>query len=709
MSPNDKTEEKVAFPVNGQAGKGHERRHGGLPDDMLCGIGPFQSDCLQTCARMGCFVFAYSACGLMTSILSMYIVSQITTIEKQYGLSSSQSGFLLSCNDIGYLLTTLFASYFARKLHIPRTLWICVVFYGVAGIVCSLPFFISKDFVFEQAELLSKMVPSNRSVGNTSILNFTMSQKSPLCNKEQNDPAGTGIAYAVRLSNTTDCDIQGAETSFGVGEPNKYTQVAMTFIAIGMIIQGLAKAPRYPFITTYVDDNVKKKNTAMYMGIISGVGIFGPAVAFAVGGIFSKQYVTLEDVPISPRHPAWIGAWWLGFIVFGIIAIFVSFPLVCFPKRMRPRLPEHKHPKTDSIKQSLLGFFKSIFRLVCNTVYAPLVVSSCVQLFAIAGTLAFSAKFLETQFFIPAWKANLLLGVMYILAASAGTVVGGFVVTKRKLSPLACVKMILLVCCLSLIQNCLGYVFGCTNEDITGFNVKSNFVNESNAACSSICGCDSDTYFPVCGSDGRSYMSPCHAGCQQQDKMIFKDCACVGDNTTATPGLCETSCAMLYPYLVNSIFGAFLGTLGMMPGFIVMIRSVSELDKSMAVGFSSLLTTLCGWFAGPVAFGRLVDTACVIWSASCSGTGACALYDNDDFRVKKCTFELVPKLLAISLNVVVFFQARKKMDWTLDKPEEAENEDELDVGQAMIKGQDAEMATFPDEWKPEPIFKGNSK
>ena len=34
-----------------------------------------------------------------------------------------------------------------------------------------------------------------------------------------------------------------------------------------MIIQGLAKAPRNPFITTYVDDNVKKKNTAMYMGM----------------------------------------------------------------------------------------------------------------------------------------------------------------------------------------------------------------------------------------------------------------------------------------------------------------------------------------------------------------------------------------------------------------------------------------------------------
>ncbi|XP_053376208.1 solute carrier organic anion transporter family member 2B1-like [Mercenaria mercenaria] len=698
MAPNGKTEESVAFPVNGDAKHVHHRHHEGLPEDMLCGIGPFKFQFLQRCARMGSFVGAYSICGLMTSILSMYIVSQITTIEKQYGLSSSQSGFLLSCNDIGFLVTTLFASYFARKLHIPRTLWFCVILYGVAGIVCSLPYFVSKDFVFEQSAQLSKTVPKRGS--NSSWLSFSMSKKSPMCKMEMDTSAGTG--YAVIVSNTSKCDIQGAETSFGVGEPNEYTKVAMTFIAIGMIIQGLAKAPRYPFITTYVDDNVKKKNTAMYMGIISGIGIFGPAIAFGVGGVFSRQYVTLEDVPISPRHPAWIGAWWLGFIVFGVLAIFLSFPLLCYPKRMRSRKIEHKQPKAGSLKQSILGFFKSIFRLVCNPVYMLLVVSNCVALFAVAGMLAFSAKYLETQFFIPAWKANMLLGVMNIVAASAGTVIGGFIVTKRKLSPLSCVKMLLLVGCLALVQNCLGYVFGCGNADISGFNVPSQTVDGTNATCSAICGCDAHTFFPVCASNNQNYMSPCHAGCQYQDKVMFEDCACAGQNATAMPGLCETSCVMLYPYLVNNIFGAFLATLGMMPGFIVMLRSVSELDKSLAVGFTSLLSTICGWFAGPVVFGSIVDTACIIWSASCSGQGACALYDNVDLRIKKHTFEIVPKVITILLQLLVFLKARRKMDWSVDKPEADE---EMDAEKSMMAEQE-EMNTFPKDWKPEPIFKG---
>ena len=229
MEADDKTDEADALPVNGNTRKGHHKHHEGLPDDMLCGIGPFRTQCLQSCARMGSFVGAYSICGLMTSILSIYIVSQITTIEKQYGLSSSQSGFLLSCNDIGYLMTTLFASYFARKVHIPRCIWVTVVLYGVAGILCCLPYFISKDLVLEQAAQLTNIKTNNLNVPNFTMNSFTIDRKSPLCNLAKDTSVGTG--YAVIVSNTSQCDVQG--TSFGVGEPNKYTNVAITFIAIG--------------------------------------------------------------------------------------------------------------------------------------------------------------------------------------------------------------------------------------------------------------------------------------------------------------------------------------------------------------------------------------------------------------------------------------------------------------------------------------------
>nr|KAG5702563.1 hypothetical protein BaRGS_003723 [Batillaria attramentaria] len=41
--------------------------------------------------------------------------------------------------------------------------------------------------------------------------------------------------------------------------------VAMVIIFIGMVIQGVAKAPRAPFSTAFIDDNVEKTKTGFYV------------------------------------------------------------------------------------------------------------------------------------------------------------------------------------------------------------------------------------------------------------------------------------------------------------------------------------------------------------------------------------------------------------------------------------------------------------
>ena len=42
--------------------------------------------------------------------------------------------------------------------------------------------------------------------------------------------------------------------------------MAFSLIAIGMVLQGIGKSPRYPFVTLYIDDTVEKRETGFYMG-----------------------------------------------------------------------------------------------------------------------------------------------------------------------------------------------------------------------------------------------------------------------------------------------------------------------------------------------------------------------------------------------------------------------------------------------------------
>ncbi|KAK3581443.1 hypothetical protein CHS0354_031765 [Potamilus streckersoni] len=62
------------------------------------------------------FSIIYGLSSTFTQIGSTYILSQITTIEKTFGLTSASSGLMVSANDIGFSVTILVASHFLQSL-----------------------------------------------------------------------------------------------------------------------------------------------------------------------------------------------------------------------------------------------------------------------------------------------------------------------------------------------------------------------------------------------------------------------------------------------------------------------------------------------------------------------------------------------------------------------------------------------------------------
>ena len=216
--------------------------------DRECGIGCFRPRFMQCCASIAAFIAAYCPPALLTSALVVYIASQVTTLERYYGFTSSQSGFLMSCNDIGYLLTTLFVSFLARKVHIPRTLSWSTVLYGIAGIICALAYFALPGRKLNVTESPVKFGMKNETLGNP----------MPSFNKE--------FSQMCTESNKSVVSCDDDSTQDKIGAPTEYTTSALAIVGIGMILQGFAKSPRQPYIVTYIDDNVPKQKTSCYLG-----------------------------------------------------------------------------------------------------------------------------------------------------------------------------------------------------------------------------------------------------------------------------------------------------------------------------------------------------------------------------------------------------------------------------------------------------------
>ncbi|XP_035828567.1 solute carrier organic anion transporter family member 2A1 [Aplysia californica] len=652
---------KAFLPVNGAKDVVSDPDTKQIPEDdedpgtdMSCGLGGCRPKALQNCRNMACFAASFSVAGIVTSALNVYVNSQITTLEKHFNFSSSVSGFLMSCNDLGYLITTLFMSYYARRLHIPRALALSTIVYGVSGLFCTIAFFGSRD-----------QIPTPPQAENGATSQAPPRSPSQMC------LAGNSSSLGAMSQNATCEELAKRVDTFEVSEG--WRTAAVVIIAIGMMIQGIAKSPRQSFLGTYVDDNVPKTKSTLYLGTMVGLSIFGPALAFTLGGVFTKIYITLEETSLTPRDPRWLGAWWLGFLLFGAMGLISGIPLVFFPKRLRRQREleaiETKQRRERGGKPRLAhdvkSFFRSLCRILCSPVYTCMMVAVGVNLMGVSGMLAFMPKYLETQFSIPAWKANILLGAVNVFAASLGTVLGGCLTSRLKLSPVSCLKFIITSMLVSTAIISLGFWLGCDQPVINMGQTEQSSGDVSPNMCTENCFCDEKNYFPTCGADGRNYFSPCHAGCSSMDgAMTFTNCSCLSENVTesqsgrAQAGLCEPECNTLYPYTIVTFLGAFATTTVIMPGFIVTVRSVTEADKPLAIGLSAFGGTLIGWFPGPVIFGAITDSTCLLWKTTCSGAfGACALYDIDVMRYRYHGMQMGLRAVTISLQTIALLYA----------------------------------------------------
>ncbi|XP_004589947.2 solute carrier organic anion transporter family member 2B1 isoform X1 [Ochotona princeps] len=629
------------------------------------------------------FVLCHSLLQLAQLMVSSYLKSSISTVEKRFGLSSQTSGLLAAFNEVGNTTLIVFVSYFGSRVHRPRLIGCGAVLVTLAGLLMTLPHFLSEPYRYEHSN------PENTS----------QDFKPSLC-------LPTMPAPALASSN---------------GTCSSYTETRhLTMVGIMLTAQtllGVGGVPIQPFGISYIDDFAHHSNSPLYLGILFAVTMMGPSMSFGLGSLMLRLYVDIDRMPegginLTQKDPRWVGAWWLGFLISAGAVALAAIPYFFFPREM-PKEKDELHfrrkasaatassasqdedspaeqgpgetqKKQDGLAQiapdlTILQFIRVFPRVLLRTLRHPiflLVVLSqvCMSCMA-AGMATFLPKFLERQFSITASYANLLIGSLAMPLVIVGIVVGGVLVKRLHMGPLRCGLLCLLSAVLGMLLSLPLFFTGCSNHHIAGIIHQSATQPEPALfpGCMELCSCPADDFNPVCDASTHvEYLTPCHAGCtshvvkeaRERSQVLYTNCSCVPGDHPVLGGSCESPCSSLVlPFMFLVSLSAAVFSITHTPSFMLILRGVKKEDKTLAVGIQFMLLRVLAWMPSPVIHGSAIDTTCVHWAVSCGRRAVCRYYNHDLLRTRFVGLQFFFKagsLICFALVVAILRQQDKE-------------------------------------------------
>ncbi|KAM6162086.1 solute carrier organic anion transporter family member 1C1 isoform 1-T1 [Erethizon dorsatum] len=451
---------------------------------------------------------------------------------------------------------------------------------------------------------------------------------------------------------------------------------------------------------------VQKSQSKISDGCVQTVAIIGPIFGFLLGSLCAKLYVdigfvNLDHVTITPKDPQWVGAWWLGYLIAGIVSLLAAVPFWCLPRSL-PR-PQSKEDCNSSEKSKFIvddhmkcqthagekakimemarDFLPSLRSLLGNPVYFLYLCASTVQFNSLFGMVTYKPKYIEQQYGQSSSKANFVIGLINIPAVALGIFSGGIVMKKFRLSMCGAAKLYLGSSVFGYLLFLSLFALGCENSDVAGLTVSYQGTKPVSyheralfSDCNSRCKCSETNWEPMCGENGITYASACFAGCQTSNmsgkNIIFYNCTCVGiaaskyGNFSGMVGRCQkdNGCSKMFLYfLVISVITSYTLSLGGIPGYILLLRCIKPQLKSFALGIYTLAIRVLAGIPAPVYFGVLIDTSCLKWGFKrCGSRGSCRLYDSHAFRYIYLGLTMILGTLSIFLSIVVLLTLKKK-------------------------------------------------
>ncbi|OUC48787.1 sodium-independent organic anion transporter [Trichinella nativa] len=539
------------------------------------------------------------------------VPNSITTLESRFQLSSSQSGLFSSAYDIAVLVVLLPVCHFGDKGHKGKWLSLGMLVMAFGSLICTLPHFISEPYEYSEGEQFE------------------------ICRKNHS----TASLFNVK-----------SDEIF-----NKNAQPYFFYILLlGQVMHGIGAAPLYTLGVAYLDENVSQKMSPVYLGIYFAFATLGPALGFIIGGMLLNingdiDKITQDKISIKPDHPSWYGAWWIGFLITGMLSFLVSFPLNA-QKYKNTRVNEANQHSIGSAAATLhfTGQIKDLPKLCLvllkNFTYLLLVLRDVINSFLMNAFITFMPKIFQNAFSITAGSIVVPVGVL-------GNILGGYVIKWRKLR---CRQTILLCTILEAIGTVLTFSFliKCYRIKLAGIDSAYNQSSSDGILqmCNEECGC-SNTYNPVC----------------DEALGIWQSCSCTVDyknNTLASSvvqGACLQSCTVMYLFFVCFAFQIFVIFLSAMPSQQSMLRCVTFEQRTLALGVDYIFVRALGSVPGPILFGYILDAACEIWQGK-KNDESCIWYNSFKLSTSTFIFGFLLKLFSTILLALAWKVYRSPAD-----------------------------------------------
>ncbi|XP_013872572.1 solute carrier organic anion transporter family member 1C1-like [Austrofundulus limnaeus] len=375
-----------------------------------------------------------------------------------------------------------------------------------------------------------------------------------------------------------------------------------------------------PLGILYIDDYAEFENSALYNGCVQTFGVIGSAFGLLLESLCTKVYVDIgyvDMVTIMPDDVHWVGAWWLGYLIAGIITLMSgvlfwflpkSLPIPvdkhdgsCTPDQTRFITMNHKLQPEEPANLHLMAkeFVPTLKSLLGNPVYIIYLCVVTIQLNSLIGMATYKSKYTELHYGYSASKANFLMGMINIPAVALGMLSGGVVMKKYKLGVLGAVKFAFGTSLLGYFLSLLFLVMGCENSKVAGITV----------SYAGLC----KGYLTKKDSDGVLHQItwPPRSLDLNSIEMVWGEL----DRKVKTKE--PTSAKHLWELLQDWC-------------------TKPEL-KSLALGIHTLALRVLAEVPAPIYFGAITDSSCLTWGYNtCGEKGHCRIYNNTAYRTDVC-------------------------------------------------------------------------